>query len=38
MLPVTYMPQAERFLKKVNDKALKDLFRESITNSGDLFC
>jgi hypothetical protein len=30
MLPVVYLPQAERYLKKLKDKHLKDEFKKAI--------
>ena len=44
MLPVVYLPQAERYLKKLKDKHLKDEFKKAIrenprigeAKSGDL--
>lgn len=32
MLPVTYTPIAEKYFKKLKDKALKILFKEAILN------
>lgn len=32
MLPVIYTPSAEKYFKKLKDKALKKIFKESINN------
>ena len=32
MLPVVYLPPAERYFRKLKDKQLKDKFRQAITH------